>query len=490
MNFYFLVAMVLAFGVEPVPLLVADDIRWRLSAVVVGSAFVASVAHWIAVSTAARLLRNYDNRERIMRRYQWLRTFHSLLGLVVFATLILHIGWNPIVRLEWGLGSWFLVDDLLVLTPYLAGEILSYACFYRVEKALRIQSRLHGDPERTEWSLAGYLNFQVRNQLGIWLLASLLIMSLRDTVLWLFPNSEDSPSVAFASMGLTSLSVMALSPVIIRWVWQAIPLPDGPLRQRLEFLCEKTGFRCSNILIWQTNRGIANAAVTGVVPQLRYVFLSDALLEQLTPDELSAVFGHEIGHIRHWHMTYYFAFLFSSVLLCALASPILGNAIQQVAPGIVQEWLTTAWAYVPFEFWLLLPYFILVFGFLSRRFERQADIYGSRAASEIIRHEHGPNSEFETESGEPVARSDKCMAVTPQGVAVFIAALDRVCDSNGATRKLWSWRHGSIAHRIEFLEKISHSPELADRYDRKLLLLRWILGIAIGTAIGVLAWLS
>lgn len=487
MNFYFLAAMVLAFGVEATPLLAPQHLTLRLIAIVVGVGFVVALGSWSAYSTASGIAKDFDRRDRILRRYQWLRMLHSFISLFVFGVIVLHLGWNSIVRFNWGLGPWFLVDDLLVLSPYLVAEIGSMVFFYRVDHELRYQSQVRGLSTRFQWSLADYLNFQIRNQIGIWLLASVLILTLRDVVFWIVPSGEESPAIAFASMGLTSLSVMALSPVIIRWVWQAIPLPDGPLRQRLEFLCDQTGFRCSDILIWQTNRGIANAAVTGVVPQLRYVFLSDALLEQLTPDELSAVFGHEIGHIRHWHMTYYFAFLLASVALFVLASPFLIESMHPYLPDVVWEYLSVAWAYVPFEFWLLLPYFLIVFGFLSRRFERQADLYGSRTASEIIRHERGPAHEFDEDT--PV-ETGKELSVSPEGVAVFISALDRVCDSNGATRRMWSWRHGSIDRRIEFLEKVAQQPVLADRYDRYMLVLRWVVAVFLGASIGVLAYLS
>ena len=54
---------------------------------------------------------------------------------------------------------------------------------------------------------------------------------------------------------------------------------------------------------------MVNACVTGILPGYRYVLLSDALIESLSPMETAAVFGHEIGHIVHRHLLY-FAFFF------------------------------------------------------------------------------------------------------------------------------------------------------------------------------------
>ena len=125
--------------------------------------------------------------------------------------------------------------------------------------------------------------------------------------------------------------------------------------------------------MWNTHRGVANAMVAGIVPWVRYVVLTDRLMAELTPDEIEAVFGHEIGHVKHHHMTYYLGFLAVSVLLV----------------GAFSKWL---WSYLfnqanesPFEAFpmiaMLGSYIFVVFGFLSRRCERQADVYGCRAVS-------------------------------------------------------------------------------------------------------------
>jgi hypothetical protein len=59
---------------------------------------------------------------------------------------------------------------------------------------------------------------------------------------------------------------------------------------------------------------------------------------------------------------------------------------------------------------------------------------------------------------------------------------------NGMTRGLWTWRHGSIAQRVEFLEAIGRDPTLADRYDRSMRRLRWGMALALGGGILGLAF--
>ncbi len=58
---------------------------------------------------------------------------------------------------------------------------------------------------------------------------------------------------------------------------------------------------------------MVNACVTGILPGFRYVLLTDALIDSLTPHEIAAVFGHEIGHIAHRHLLYFGFFFMGSL---------------------------------------------------------------------------------------------------------------------------------------------------------------------------------
>ena len=131
---------------------------------------------------------------------------------------------------------------------------------------------------------------------------------------------------------------------------------------------------------------MVNACVTGILPGFRYVLLTDALIESLSPLEIAAVFGHEIGHIAHRHLLYFaFFFMGSLGVLTVLAEIVstgwsVGRAVgladsvdaggrQRRGPG-----RRAAWACWDLYFWI-------VFGQLSRRFERQADVFGSKVVS-------------------------------------------------------------------------------------------------------------
>ena len=55
--------------------------------------------------------------------------------------------------------------------------------------------------------------------------------------------------------------------------------------------------------------------LTGPLPFLRYVVLTDRLVQEMTPEEVEAVFGHEVGHIKHHHLLFYFGFLIASLVV-------------------------------------------------------------------------------------------------------------------------------------------------------------------------------
>ena len=103
-------------------------------------------------------------------------------------------------------------------------------------------------------------------------------------------------------------------------------------------------------------------------------------METLSDAQIEAVFAHEIGHIVHHHMIWYVVFFGATILAAA-------------GPGqVLTDWLAHAvrwpWLWGPSdaaqmirEFTgaaLLLGLMLGLFGYISRRFERQADVFAAR----------------------------------------------------------------------------------------------------------------
>src|SRR5262249_43937900 len=161
---------------------------------------------------------------------------------------------------------------------------------------------------------------------------------------------------------------------------------------------------------------------------------------ELSPDEIEAVFGHEVGHVKHHHILFYVGFFLVSVLV------VMGiwNVTTQQVPAMSQLFPANEdWAKLPFV-GLAFAYIFVVFGFLSRRCERQADVYGCRAVScgRTDCQSHGSDAVL-----APAATG-----LCATGIRTFIDALEKVARSNEISRSRpgWfqSWQHSTIACRV------------------------------------------
>ena len=65
---------------------------------------------------------------------------------------------------------------------------------------------------------------------------------------------------------------------------------------------------------------IVNAAVMGIVAPLRYVLITDAMIEQMDDTKIEAVFGHEAGHVKHHHIPCFLLFALTSGCIVTLFS--------------------------------------------------------------------------------------------------------------------------------------------------------------------------
>jgi STE24 endopeptidase len=274
--------------------------------------------------------------------------------------------------------------------------------------------------------------------------------------------------VAGTGIFLTALTAYACMPWVVRLFLGLKPLPEGPLRDRLMAASLRLSFRSSNILLWDTHGGIANAMVVGILPWLRYVVFTDRLLAEMNIDEVEAVFGHEAGHIRHRHMLYYLAFMMISL---AVVMQIWDAAYLK---SLVNLTLRKDLVLLPL-FGLVGAYIFVVFGFLSRRCERQADIYGCRAVSCARPDCHGPHAEVDLLPGG--------RGLCPTGIRIFINALEKVARLNGISRErpgwLQSWQHSTIARRVEFLQCVLADPSLEPRFQRTVTFVKWALLLSL-----------
>ena len=210
---------------------------------------------------------------------------------------------------------------------------------------------------------------------GIPLAASVLwIMEAAGTYWWLY---------AWMLWVVFNLFMLAAYPTLIAPLFNRFsPMEDPELRERVERLLARCGFKVKGLMVMDGSRRSShgNAYFTGFGKSKRIVFF-DTLLTRLTPPEVEAVLAHELGHFRLRHVVKRIVWIFAASLAFLW---VLDFAMHQdwFYAGLNVEARSTAVALV--LFFLVVPSFTFLFQPLlssySRKHEFEADRYAAQHA--------------------------------------------------------------------------------------------------------------
>jgi len=234
--------------------------------------------------------------------------------------------------------------------------------------------------------------------------------------------------------------LVVIMPPFIQYWWDCRPLEQTERVNELKKFLNEIHFRYSGLLRWPLFEGrMMTAAIMGVVPRLRYILITDSLMEALSLDELKAVLAHEAGHARYRHMLFYVIFLLGYMFLSFGLFDIFYYILAS------QPWIMKALGgsrpYTANAFYMALSipillsmfiYFRFILGFFMRNFERQADLY----SADIM--------------GTPLH---------------IVSSLEKIALLSGKTRDLPNWHHFSIRERVECLLDTIKKPDLARRHN-------------------------
>jgi len=443
-------------------------------------------------------------RVRADELYPSIQRFHRMMFFaramvpVVFGAGVFWLGW-----------SWVVNEALRPLIPAtlpvrLPGVLIGIApavmawmglwwSQYPADRALREQGMLtqleHDLPVVSPPPLPKYFVTHFRLQVLFALVPVLMVVLARDVAViairLLWPNVQIGEAIETGTSLVAVGLVYLLAPEILRRVLHTQPLPDGPLRRRLRALCDRTGMRVRDILLWHTGHYMGNAAVMGVVPQVRYILMTDLLVETMTDEQIEAVFAHEIGHVRHRHMIWYLVLVLAFMFV--LAGP--GAVVEAAA----RRWVTDDERIITLASTLAAAGGLwAVFGVLSRRFERQADAFAART----VRATDPPEPATEMALTEALASMPRAVSVppllrpdvaanearaaaiasrrrtplasyvSPYGAQVFASALQRVANVNNIPINRPEWLHGSIAGRMRAVKALALDPSRTRAFDR------------------------
>jgi STE24 endopeptidase len=168
------------------------------------------------------------------------------------------------------------------------------------------------------------------------------------------------------------------------------PLDNDSLKQRIEDLLARCGFRAQGLYVMDGSKRSShgNAYFTGFGKSKRIVFF-DTLIERLSAEEIEAVLAHELGHFKRRHILKLLVarFAIALIILAAMGWVIdkpwfyegvgMGSAIPHIGVSVI-------------VFFLLLPVFIFPLtplgSYVSRKHEFEADAYaaGQTRAGDLI----------------------------------------------------------------------------------------------------------
>ncbi|MBN8749612.1 Protease HtpX [Xylophilus ampelinus] len=215
------------------------------------------------------------------------------------------------------------------------------------------------------------------------LLGAAIGLPLAALVLWLMGRAGDSWWLwAWAALTGWMLLLQFILPTWIAPLFNKFePLEDLTLKQRVNALMARCGFKAKGLFVMDGSRrsAHANAYFTGFGASKRVVFF-DTLLKQLSAGEVEAVLAHELGHFKHRHIVKRMVMMFGlSLVAFAVLGWVSRHTWFYTGLGVQPNMTGPNDALALLLFMLAVPVFTVfvspLLAQLSRRDEFEADAY-------------------------------------------------------------------------------------------------------------------
>ncbi|MBL8761559.1 MAG: M48 family metalloprotease [Phycisphaerae bacterium] len=423
---------------------------------------------WLAMSVCGRTMdRKGSLRAAFLgdRIARWARVASTALHGVSCVLL----GWPASVASR--VGELVLVDEVIALSPVVLAWLALMWVHEPIERRLReavLMRRLdEGRPIYPILSRGATVWSHFRSTILVVLVPIFMVISATEGIeVALVRFGHDlSTEDGQALLGVVQLvgvaCVFLVAPLVLRFVWDAVPIGEGELRSALVKVAEEARVGVRRLLVWRTGGTMINGAAVGILPGLRFVLLTDGLLDNLTLDQVRAVAAHEFGHLRRRHLPWLGACMIACVFSLSIALTWLDRWTRALAPSFqTMSEMAGGGLAIVLGLW--------VFGFVSRRFEWQADAFAAQTLS---------RSGLSVESP----------AISPEAAGAMIGALDAVADLNGIPRRRRSWRHGSIHTRQMRLRAVVGMPVKGLPIDRACLWVRVGSLVLLGLSVAAVA---
>lgn len=372
---------------------------------------------------------------------------HLFLALAFYTVLIFFLEWKSFLST---LPSETLRNVLGVLPFFLFLALLGFHAwpYYRVF----FQSSL---------SRAGYIFSQFRFNLPVilpWTIATFCI-----DLAFLLPNYIQDLLAAheWSQLILYAFFFLFLGiffPLFIQLIWGCRPVEDPDLLHLLAEICETAGVRVRRAIMWPVMEAqIITAGVMGIVGRFRYILLTPSIIEILSREELKSVLAHELGHTKKGHL-HFFLFFFMGYVIISFLYPdafFLLLYLSGTIGAFSDFFISGDKRVIAFLFFapmavILVLYFRYLFGFFSRNFERQADLFALNMMGRS-----GP----------------------------LVSALEKVALVNGIDMAAPNWHHYSIRERVDFLMECENRGERGPRHNRKVFYSKFLFASVLALAL-------
>jgi Zn-dependent protease with chaperone function len=381
------------------------------------------------------------------------------------------LGWLSVLNFfEWGMfvettvsRHWWIGRYLLLYAPAVAMFAAAWSATGRLRAAL---AKAQGLPVKVPSAREAIQQGARRNGIalvplmailalydGVWLLGEWGVPGVKTAVRWL-------EALPILSLGFTLSFLLILTiflPFLFRMVLSTKSLPSGHIRQLLERHAKSIGLRYRDLILWRTGGRVLNAMVVGYTPGTRLIFITDALLRKLPDEEVLAVFAHEAGHAKRFHLPLFLLLFVTTAILFQSAADIL---MEYGVPPALMVGLHLAFLW-----------FVLL-GSISRIFEREADVYGADHAADL-----DPDAEGLAVPGLPTP--------LPAGAVRMMKSLERIGKLSGRTH---SHRHGSIEERMRFVAAQATDPRVRQAFLKRKSRLLWIVTALTVLSVLVAVW--
>jgi len=357
-------------------------------------------------------------------------------AVVLHALAVMVFGWLDLIR-DW-IGNLVLLDELIALATPVAAMAFGYLAMYPIERRLReatIYSRIErGDPIHAFPGRTKFVLLATRQHVLFMLIPLAVILAWGEGTDRVFGLTRLDPEggVATVIQMVGAVAVLALMPPVLCRLWDTVPLASGPVRDAIARICDDHRVRVRELLLWRTGGTMVNGAVIGLLPRLRYVVVTDALLEALEPEQVAAVAAHEVGHVRRRHMPWLAASVLGSVTVIGTG---LGWATNAIPASVLKDVPLVDESILGAFLAITLAGVLLTLGFVSRRFEWQADAFAAQHLSGM-------------------RPGDDDSVISEEAAQAMSGALGRVARLNAIDPNRFTWRHGSIRTRQKRLRAL------------------------------------